>query len=356
MSGPTSFPLLPTELAIARCVRHMTLARGLRFALLSVTILLPLVAPLLASRRAGLVADLLLWIPPLTVMALWILASIAGIRVSKLVQGAPSLIAAGLLDQAELQLAEGISRFTLVRSSKVLALHHLALLRHAQGRFGDSLRLADAALGHGADRVEESAGVSARLLVADAALEMGDLSRCHAALTSLRRCDLRLSDLLHLTALEIDYLSRIGAWREMLVDVRARIDLCELMPAPVSVRSQALLGLAAREAASTELADFLVRRCVLLADVEELVAQRPPLGRLFGMTSSAEQGSPTTTTPTAPNPIASIPAASTSTGSSSTGLSTTTTTPTASSPTAPNPTQSLPSAGSAGIPPVERER
>jgi hypothetical protein len=299
---PTSFPRLPTDLAISRCARQMTLARSLRMVLLSVTILIPLVAPILASRRAGLVADLLLWLPPMTVMAVWVLASIAGVRVSKLVQSAPSLIAAGFLDQAELRLAEGISRFTLVRSSKVLALHHLALLRHAQRQFADSLRLADAAIFHGADRADEHAGVSARLLIAEAALELGDLPRCHAALQSLRLRPLQLSDLLHLTALEIDYLSRIGAWREMLSDVRARVDLSELMPAPVSVRSQALLALAARETGQSELADFLVRRCVLLADVEELVAQRPVLSGLFGVRSSAEPVATTPAIPTQPIP------------------------------------------------------
>lgn len=282
MDQPTAFPRLPTELAIARCARQISVARVLRVALLSATFLVPLASPVLATRQSGLVGGLLLWGLPLAVMLLWILASVAGVRVSRLVQAAPSLIAAGLLEQAELRLAEGIRRFTLARSSKLLALHHLALLRHAQRCFADSARLAEAALARGVDSVDPQTGVSARLLVADASLELDDLSRCHAMLLGLRSRGLPLSDLLHLTALEVDYLGRIAAWREMLQDLRRRLELSELMPPAASVRAQAWLALAAAKCGDSETSEYLSRRCRLLADPGELVSDRAAFAELFG--------------------------------------------------------------------------
>lgn len=292
MEHATTFPRLPTALAIARCTRQMSLARVLRIALLAATFLVPLASPIVASRQSGPLGGLLLWGPPMTVMTLWILASVAGVRVSRLVQGAPPLIAAGLLEQAELRLAESVRRFTLARSSKLLALHHLALLRHAQRRFADSIQLAEVALAGGVDAADPSAGVSARLLVADAAMETEDLPRCHLMLRDLRSRILSLSPLLHLAALEVDYLGRIAAWRELLVDLRQRVELSELMPPTVSVRTHAWLALAAQHCGEQETSDYLSRRCLLLVDPNELVSERPALGELFADGSRRDAAAP----------------------------------------------------------------
>ena len=71
--------------------------------------------------------------------------------------------------------------FSLFRTVKLLSLHHLAVLRHAQRRWRDSAMLSQALL---RQRLGSLQGVSrsSRLMLADSLLELGDLRGAHEAL------------------------------------------------------------------------------------------------------------------------------------------------------------------------------
>src|SRR5256885_338950 len=88
----------------------------------------------------------------------------------------------------------------------------LGALVHAQGRYTESAVLCRAVLDQ---RTISLRGVSkqSRLLLADALLEMGDLSGTYAALIRLHEERLSLGEAMRLLGIELDYQSRVGAWQ-----------------------------------------------------------------------------------------------------------------------------------------------
>src|SRR6185436_5083778 len=170
--------------------------------------------------------------------------------------------------------------FSLFRSNKLMSLHHLALLRHAQSRYPETATLCRALLGQ---RLGALGGLSrsSRLILADALLEMGDVRGAYDAFIRLHDDRLSLGEAVQLLLTETDYASRIGAWNHMLAGLPTKIQLAELMPAQNSAAMQALLALAAKKSEKPELADWLKKRAVLMVDAETLVSQRPALKELF---------------------------------------------------------------------------
>ena len=65
---------------------------------------------------------------------------------SRLAAVSPALIASGRFEQAEEHIAEALKSFSLFRNVKLRSLHHLAMLRHAQRRFGETAMLCQALL------------------------------------------------------------------------------------------------------------------------------------------------------------------------------------------------------------------
>jgi hypothetical protein len=161
-----------------------------------------------------------------------------------------------------------------------MGLHHLAMLRHAQNCYQDSAMLCRAVL---RQRLGNLAGLSkqSRLMLADALLELNDLRGAYDAIIRLYDQRLTLGEAMSLLRIELDYESRLGAWQQMLENVRTKVELSELMPANASARSQALLALAAKNDGKQKLSDWLRRRAELLADVESLKNERPLLKELW---------------------------------------------------------------------------
>jgi hypothetical protein len=210
----------------------------------------------------------------------WLLLSYLSARGSRAAAVTPALIAAGEYEQAEDSIEEALRGFSLLRSVKLRSLHHLALLRHAQRRWPESAMLCRALL---AERlgILSSIGRSARLVLAEALLELDDLHGVHLALDGLYRQPLALGEALELTVLQLDYLSRIGQWQPMMEASRGKVELAELMPPAKSARAQALLALAARKLGLAEWEHWLRKRVELLTDRAELLAQRPLLADLW---------------------------------------------------------------------------
>jgi hypothetical protein len=265
--------MIRAENAIARLRRDLTLAMLIRWGLVA--------GVLLALLMEGVG---LKWISGTLVLAVvggvWIYLSYRSMRGSRFVAESPQLIAAGMYERAEEHIDEAIRSFSLFRHVKLRALHHLAVLRHAQRRWADAALLCRALLG---ERLGSLAGLtrSAKLMLADALLEVGDVRGAYEVLQGLYQQRLSLSEALELTAVQTDYLARVGAWQRMLEGLRRKVDLSELMPAERSARVQAQLALAARRSGHGDWENFLRRRAELLADVNDLVARRPMLAELW---------------------------------------------------------------------------
>src|SRR5207244_3082983 len=92
---------------------------------------------------------------------------------------------------------------------------------------------------------------------------------------------LSLGEAMNLQAVQLDYLSRIGAWPHMFAQIGAKVSMVEAMPSSRSARSQALLALAAKKVGRGDWAQWLRRRVELLADPSELAKERPVLWELW---------------------------------------------------------------------------
>jgi hypothetical protein len=264
--------LIRAETAISRFRRDLTFGRVLRglFAgALVGTFLMPL---------AGVTLDPLLVLP--VIACVFVALSFGSVKGSRLITDSPSLIAAGQFDEAERRIDQALRSFSLFRHVKVLGLHHLALLRHAQKNWQESALLCRALLGQKLGTLQ-GIGKPARLMLADALLEMGDVRGAAGAIGDLMRHRLSLAEVLKLLAVQLDYQSRLGAWDDMMSGIGAKVQLAELMPAAAAARSQALLALAAKNAGRPDWSDWLRRRAELLADVQRLATDRPVLWELW---------------------------------------------------------------------------
>ena len=183
-----------------------------------------------------------------------------------------------LLGQSRIDAA--LRSFSLFKPAKFISLHHLAVLRHAQRRWQESALLCRALL---SQRLGSLRGLSkpSLLLLTDNLLRLGDLTGTYETLSQIYRRRLNLIEALSLQQLQLEYLARIGSFGPMLADVKARIELAELMPSPHAAKAQAFLSLAALKCGRTDLHQWLKRRAELLCEARTLVAERPLLAELW---------------------------------------------------------------------------
>jgi hypothetical protein len=265
--------MIQAQMAIARIRRDLTLGALLNATLLAGVFICVLIGGAIENAYADVGMLMLLGL-------VWIGLGYRSMKGSRLAAGSPSLIAAGQFDQAETQIDQALRSFSLFRTSKLLSLHHLALLRHAQKRWADCAELCRALLSQRLGGLKGLARQS-RLILADSLLELGDLRGSHESISALYQERLTLAEAIRLLAVQLDYLWRVNAWESMLEGVQVKVQLAELMNTPAAARTQAMLALAARKLGRTEWEIWLRRRVELLCDVRQLVQDRPILGDLW---------------------------------------------------------------------------
>jgi hypothetical protein len=287
--------MIPAERAIARFRRDVTVGMVLNALLLAGIFF----CVLLGGAFSNGVVDVLL----LTgVLAVWLTLGYQSLRGQRLAAGSTSLIAAGQFEQAETQIEQALRTFSLFRTSKLLGLHHLAVLRHAQRRWDEAAELCRALL---RTRLGNLRGLSrqSRLILADSLLEMGDLRGAHQAIAALYAERLTLAEALNLLGVQLDYGWRVHAWEAMLEGAATKVQLAELMNTANGARAQALMALAAKRLGREPWRQWLQKRVELLCDVRELVARRPVLAELWAEPSaerSAADPAARATQPAAP--------------------------------------------------------
>lgn len=264
--------MLPADIAITRFRRDLVIAALLRMALFIVAVAGILAEPVFGRDNGVFVL--------MFVGAAWVLLSYRSMQRTRIAADSPSLIAAGEFDRAEDHIDAALRTFSIFRTAKLLSLHHLALLRHAQHRWRESALLCQAVLSQKLGSLQSLAKTTL-LLLADSMLQMGDLKGAFDALARISRLRLNLAEALTLQILQLDYGSRIGAWESMLQGVGVKVQMSELMPTLNAARSQAFLSLAAYKSGRLELASWLSRRAELLADPNDIASDRPALEEVF---------------------------------------------------------------------------
>ena len=265
--------MITAEHAIHRFRRDLTISTMLRVALIG-TALAALVAGSLSG--SGFNSSVLI----LGVGLIWVVLGVRSVRGSRIAADSSSLIAAGQYDAAERRIVEALHAFSLFRTVKLLTLHHLAALRHAQRSWREAVVLCRALLRQRLGAVS-GLGRSTRLILADALLELGDVRGAYDALASLYNERLSLGEALNLLSVQLDYCARVGAWDAMLFQIDTRAQLAELMPTDNAARTQALLALAARKRGRADWEAYLRRRAELLVDPAQLIERRPILRELW---------------------------------------------------------------------------
>ncbi|HEY7087338.1 MAG TPA: hypothetical protein VH518_04565 [Tepidisphaeraceae bacterium] len=266
--------MISVESAILKTRRDLALGTAVKVLLIAAGVV-AIISPSILEN-APMAASALM----IAVVATWVVLSVRSIRGSRVAADSPSLIAAGRYELAEQHLAEAIGSFSIIRSAKLMCLHHLALSRHAQSRWQESATLCRALLTQGWSNAS-GFDRSSRLILSESLLELGDLAGVHDNLSRLYSQRLSLREALHLLVIQLDYLSRIGSWQQMLINLKTKIELAELLPQGSSARAQALLGLAAKKSGMADWSDWLRRRVELLADVQKLCTDRPILWELW---------------------------------------------------------------------------
>jgi hypothetical protein len=285
--------MMPARSAISRFRRDLTLGSILNALLLGGVFFCTLLGGAFNSPGGDLLMLMILII-------IWVTLGYHSMKNSRMAANSPSLIAAGQFDLAEYQIEKSLKNFSIFRTSKLLSLHHLAVLRHAQRRWSDAAALCGALL---RQRLGSLTGMGrqSRLILADSLLELGDLNGSYQAISELYQHRLTLAEALGLLHVQLDYQWRVNAWDQMLAGVRNKVEMAELMNTANGARSQALLALAAKRSGREELSAWLRRRVELLVDVNELTAARPVLKELWpapsesvAVAAAAEAGQPAT--------------------------------------------------------------
>jgi hypothetical protein len=251
--------MMEANIIIDRLRRDLALSAVLRFGLLA-TALFCLALPLLGVASSGGSS----W-PLFAVFLVWMALFYRSARGSRLAAIAPQLIAAGELAEAEQSIHGALRSFSLFSSVKLRSLHSLAALRHAQKRFGEAAMLCRELLRHRLGTLAPAAR-SARLILADSLLEAGDIAGAHQPIAALYSERLSLHEAVDLTSVQLKYLAGIGQWDLMLQELRAKLDLIELMAPPSCFKSHALLAMAAEKAGKTDLLQWLLLRLKALGE------------------------------------------------------------------------------------------
>jgi hypothetical protein len=271
--------MMPAQSAISRFRRDLTLGSILNALLLGGVFFCVLLGGAFNSPGGDLLMLIILTV-------IWSTLGYHSMKNSRMAAHSPSLIAAGQFDLAEYQIEKSLKNFSLFRTSKLLSLHHLAVLRHAQRRWADASELCSALLRQRLGSLVALARQS-RLILADALLEMGDVNGSYQAIAGLYQHRLTLAEALSLLHVQLDYQWRVNAWDQMLAGLKNKVEMAELMKTANGARSQALLALAAKRTGREGLSAWLRRRVELLVDVRELTAARPVLKELWPAAESA---------------------------------------------------------------------
>jgi hypothetical protein len=219
-------------------------------------------------------------LPAFVAAIVWFGVLIISARARRLAIDAVPLIAAGEFGLAEERLSQSLRTFSVQRSTRLLGLQQLAMLRHSQSNWSEVAKLCRELIDRQRPR-ERNLDVPNRLMLAESLVELGDVRSAQHEIAAISTVRLTLRETLMLTTLRLEAQVRAGLTADVTRHLEATLALVELMPPSASARSHAFLALAAKRQRMAEWHRLLARRALLLADLDSLVATRPLLREAF---------------------------------------------------------------------------
>ncbi|HEX8339860.1 MAG TPA: hypothetical protein VF624_03030 [Tepidisphaeraceae bacterium] len=262
---------IPTPRAIARYNRGLLVSRVTRMALLTAVVCGSMLQ-LLGRPDVGALLVIV-------AVMVWTVLTVRTAKVQQELSLARGLLEAGRPAEAEHAIDLTLERFCLQSRPRVAALHLLATLRFTQHRFRESAQMLSRLL----ERARGDASIlrAMRLMLAEAALEYGDVHTAFTALSGAMTGELSVRERLKVMELQIEYCTRIAAWPQVVDGLAAKIELAELLPAEPAARVQALMALALSKLGRHDWSNWLLARVRLLFDAEPLIERRPVLRDLL---------------------------------------------------------------------------
>ncbi len=218
--------------------------------------------------RAGVTESWGLLVSGLLVLGVWITLSVGNARAAGAARGLLTMIEHDPVG-IEHALSGLVQRRGLVGWVRVMIYHTWAALRHRQGNHTEA-----AAVCHDVLLQNLGPGEGARpallLMLAESSLECGNPAAAYPALCGLYTVPLTLIQALQRMGLQLRYEVTLGEDEAALRQWHGKTDMAELMPAPLSGATHAMLAVAAARQHHPEIAAWLDARARLLCTDEQL--------------------------------------------------------------------------------------
>ena len=204
----------------------------------------------------------------------WVLLAARSIRIAREIQAGSVLMHIGRLDDAEVWLQRGLSRFSLSARAKFVAGETLAALLFRRGDYAQTAELCQLLLRQRLNKVLNLA-VNVRLLLADSLLRMDRPAEAHEVILAAYNEHLPLEARMRLLPIELRYELAANRTDAAVGNLAAKLQIAELLDSPGAAFVHALLAEACRRENMPAQQDFLTERAALYHDLDELASTWP---------------------------------------------------------------------------------
>jgi hypothetical protein len=207
-----------------------------------------------------------------TVLIVGLLLLIGSIRTARAAHTGAILLSLGRREEAQQELVGVLKKFSVFRSTLLVACQQLGTLLRAQGNHAAAREVFRSVLRYsrGWSGGMPSFHTTARLMLADAELALGDLPGAYEAFRPVYGSVLSVQDRLLLLPIELRYVLAAGHTGEAVAGLREKVRFAELLDAPQAAWVHMLLAEACEREGMGRESAFLRRRAELYHDLAEL--------------------------------------------------------------------------------------
>ncbi|MHC4067401.1 MAG: hypothetical protein ACYSUI_23255 [Planctomycetota bacterium] len=206
------------------------------------------------------------------VAGLWIALALRGLQAVKRTRIGAALLAAGRVEEGCQVLGEALSRFTPLRSAKILACHQLAVAAHLAHCYREAVAICRELLAYRLGAMRNLAAPT-RLILADSLLLLDDVQAADPVIEALESVELSLADQLTFLPVELRFQLAVGRHAQVVNSLPEKVGLADLLDSTSACLVHTLLAEGCRRMHLASQQAYLLRRAALLADVEPIVAR-----------------------------------------------------------------------------------
>lgn len=204
----------------------------------------------------------------------WVAIVVRTMRLARQLHAAGVLLSIGRLDDAEVWLRRMIARFSLSARSKLMACQQVAALLFRRECYRDVVLVCRELLRQRLTRFRQI-WVTARLMLADSHLMLGEVSEAYEAIRPVYESELSLSERLKLLPIQLRYELAADHAVSAVQAMDEKVRFAELLESPQAALVHALLAEACRRQSMPSERAFLAERARLYHDLEELAERYP---------------------------------------------------------------------------------